>query len=262
MAKKPTRKRTKTEAAGEELKSKAAEGQPADDAQAKTPRRKQAEAADTRTKGETRSGSRKGKAAQGHDGKTSTAQRDGHVTEEGARSDMEENQTPDQKVKTDVKVKEQAPRIDQLAGRVASTLFSSLESYTKSHGLGRVAGPTRFDWGEVENQELSPDMTFVSFARWAPYRHVPRTLTWHVVPDLVVEIVRESEQTEEFGARLNDYFRAGVNRVWVVHTNEFRILDYQSPSEYRTLEHDQCIDGGALLPGFQLPLSELVGEVK
>ena len=63
-------------------------------------------------------------------------------------------------------------------------------------------------------------MAFVSFDRWAPYRQVPRTLTWHVVPDLVVEIVGESEEAEESDTRLNDYFRAGVTRVWVVHTHE------------------------------------------
>ncbi len=262
MAKKSTRKTKKTEAAGEEPKSKAAEGKPADDAQAKTPRRKQAEAADTKTKGETKSGSRKRKAAQGHDGKTSTAERDEHVTEEGSRSDMEESQSPSQGVETDVKVKEQTPPIDQLADRVASTLFSSLESFTKSHGLGRVAGPMQFDWGKIENQALSPDLAFVSFGRWAPYRHVPWSLTWHVVPDLVVEIVREPEQTEEYNTKLNDYFSAGVNRVWVIHPHELRVLDYQSPSEYLTLDRDQCIDGGTLLPGFQLPLTELVGEAK
>jgi Uma2 family endonuclease len=90
---------------------------------------------------------------------------------------------------------------------------------------------------------------------------VPTTLTWHVVPDLVVEFVTEDEKTEEFGTRLDDYFRAGVSRVWVVYP-DLRIFDYQSPSEYQILSREQSIDGGTMLPGFQLPIRELAAEEK
>jgi Uma2 family endonuclease len=144
--------------------------------------------------------------------------------------------------------------------RVESALFRSLESFAQLHGLGRVAGTMKFDWGEIENHDLHPDIAFVSFTRWAPYRHVPKNLTWHVVPNLVVEIVRESRPTEDLGTRLSDYFKAGVDRVWVVHPRKLQILDYQSPSEYRTLKRDQTLDGGSLLPGFELTLTGLAGE--
>ena len=88
---------------------------------------------------------------------------------------------------------------------------------------------------------------------------MPSNLTWHVVPDLVVDIVRESSEGSgaEAEAKLNDYFKAGVTRVWMVHPHELKILDYRSPSEYRTLQFDECIDGGTLLPDFQLPLREV-----
>jgi Uma2 family endonuclease len=114
-----------------------------------------------------------------------------------------------------------------------------------------------FDWGGVESQSLSPHLAFVSVERWAPYRHVPSTLTWHVVPDLVVEVLTKSEDEKAVQGRLNDYFKAGVKRVWMVRPDEFRILDYESPSAHRTLKYDECIDGGTVLPGFRLPLSEL-----
>jgi Uma2 family endonuclease len=105
-------------------------------------------------------------------------------------------------------------------------------------------------------------MAFVSFERWAPYRQVPSTLTWHVVPDLVVELLGDSEDEKQIQGRLDDYFKAGVRRAWMVHPGDFRILDYESPSECRTLKFDECIDGGSLLPGFQLPLTELKGDQK
>ena len=143
--------------------------------------------------------------------------------------------------------------------QISSALFQALESHATAHNLGHVAREGQFDWGEVENPNLRPDLAFISFDRWAAYRNVPTTLTWHVVPDLVVELVTEDEKTEEFGTRLDDYFKAGVSRVWVVYP-DLRIFDYQSPSEYQILNRDQSIDGGTMLPGFQLPIKELAEE--
>ena len=143
--------------------------------------------------------------------------------------------------------------------RISSALFQALESHATAHNLGHVARESQFDWGEVENPNLRPDLAFISFDRWAAYRNVPTTLTWHVVPDLVVEFITEDEKTEEFGTRLDDYFKAGVSRVWVVYP-DLRIFDYQSPSEYQILNRDQSIDGGTMLPGFQLPIKELAEE--
>jgi Putative restriction endonuclease len=151
------------------------------------------------------------------------------------------------------------PELSEQTDRISSALFQALESHATTHNLGHVAREGQFDWGEVENPNLRPDLAFISFDRWAAYRNVPSALTWHVVPDLVVEFITEDEKTEEFGTRLDDYFKAGVSRVWVVYP-DLRIFDYQSPSEYQILSRDQSIDGGSVLPGFQVPIKELAEE--
>jgi Uma2 family endonuclease len=140
---------------------------------------------------------------------------------------------------------------------ILAKLFEALASFAGTHHLGQVVCEGRFDWGGVQNQGLRPDLAFVSFHRWAEYRRVPRSTTWHIVPDLVVEIVRGSEEAEQVGSYLEDYFRAGVNRVWVVYPGQLKVHDYVSLSSARVLDRQQSIDGGSVLPGFQLPLSEL-----
>jgi hypothetical protein len=141
--------------------------------------------------------------------------------------------------------------------QITSAMHRALESHATSHLLGHVTRDARFDWGDVENQELHPDLAFVSFDRWAAYRHVPTALTWHVVPDLVVEILDETEKTAEIGPRLRDYFRAGVNRIWVVDPRDLRVFDYQSATEYETLGRNDRLSGGRILPGFELTIGEL-----
>jgi hypothetical protein len=149
-----------------------------------------------------------------------------------------------------------APR----AERVLQSLFEALDAHAKSRSAGHVVQDTLFDWGDTENQSLFPDLAFVSFDRWARYRYVPKDRTWHVAPDLVVKIVRSSEQTESISTCLELYFRAGVNRVWVVYPNRFEIHDHDSLASSRVLGSAETLDGGTILPGFQMPVKAMIGE--
>jgi len=90
---------------------------------------------------------------------------------------------------------------------------------------------------------LMPRLTSVAVIRWAAYGHVPKGLPWHVVPDLVVEISRESAQTEPISAWLDSYFHAGVNRVWVIYPDQLKIHDHDSLSSSRLLDRNQSLDG-------------------
>jgi Uma2 family endonuclease len=273
-------------AKGSKSKSKTAQRESADTAEVKTKaaKRSTAAAADTKTKSKAEAGTSR---RQAQDGKAKSAkqkpaevhgsskkptrpkpssarasrkrepERNGRVAERTDRPAGLEGQAQEQGTRAAARAGQEQPETGQPQGRVASRLHQSMESHATAHGLGRVVGETQFDWGEIDNQDLRPDLAFVSFDRWAQYRNVPKNLTWHVVPDLVVEIVRGAERSEALGSRLNDYFKAGVSRVWVVDPRKVRVLDYHSPSEFQTLKRDQSIDGGTLLPGFRLLVGEL-----
>ncbi len=139
-------------------------------------------------------------------------------------------------------------------------LFEALDSHARERGIGHVVQDPRFDWGEEAGAELRPDLAFVSFDRWAAYRKVPRELTWHVVPDLVVEIVRGAEETVPISDWLEHYFQAGVNRVWVVYPDQGKIHDHDSLSSSRVINRKQTLDGGPVLPGFEIAMGELAAD--
>ena len=124
--------------------------------------------------------------------------------------------------------------------------------------MGHVAQDALFDWGESTEQELHPDLAFVSFERWAPYRHVPTPHIWHVIPDLVVQVKRALEPADRVRSCLEGYFQAGVRRVWVVDPDKGKIHDHESPSSARALGRGQVIDGGEVLPGFEFPVGEVM----
>lgn len=157
--------------------------------------------------------------------------------------------------------KSSAPTTERHSGivhdpaEITAALHRAMDSHVAAHSLGRVTRGARFDWGEIENPDLRPDLAFVSYDRWAPYRKVPSTLTWHVVPDLVIEVLDRTEKVEEIGPRLADYFHAGVSRVWVVDPRDLRVRDYRSATEFEILGQ---LSGGTVLPGFEVALAEVM----
>ncbi len=57
--------------------------------------------------------------------------------------------------------------------------------------------------------------------------------------------------------KVEEYFRAGVERVWVVFPGAKKVYVYESPTSVRILTAADTLDGGPVLPGFQLPLANL-----
>jgi Uma2 family endonuclease len=92
-------------------------------------------------------------------------------------------------------------------------------------------------------------------------RRVPRDPIPDLVPDLAVEVISRHNTREEMERKLRDYFTAGVRLVWYVyHTPRREVWVYASPTESAVVREDQALDGGEVLPGFQLSLADLFSE--
>ena len=111
-----------------------------------------------------------------------------------------------------------------------------------------------------DSPERRPDVAFVSYQRWPHSRKIPRTPAWEVTPDLAVEVVSPSNEAGKVLAKVREYFRAGVQVVWVVWPATEEVYVYESPTRIRVLERTDELEGGTLLPGFRLPVATLFEE--
>jgi Uma2 family endonuclease len=133
-------------------------------------------------------------------------------------------------------------------------IVSILHAFVREHGLGEVVGP---DAGFVLFDEpptvRAPDIAFVAESRltFDQERFAP------LAPDLAVEIVSPSNTVSEIQGKVMDYLDAGARLVWVVEPRSRSITIYRSRKEIRLLTEDEEIDGGAVLPGFRLKVSQL-----
>jgi Uma2 family endonuclease len=143
---------------------------------------------------------------------------------------------------------------------LASLLQELMGPFARSNRLGRVATETLFLIDRARNLKRRPDLAFVSDRRWPLRRRVPQTEAWDVIPDLAVEVVSESNTANSVVIKIEEYFRAGASRVWVVYPVVKKIYIYDSPATVSILQLGDELDGADVLPGFRVALSTLFEE--
>ena len=84
-----------------------------------------------------------------------------------------------------------------------------------------------------------------------------RARSWAVIPDLAIEIISLTNSADEVADKLEEYFKAGVRQVWVVYPRHSKVYDYSSTTAVRVLAPGDELDGGDVLPGFRLSVTDL-----
>ena len=146
--------------------------------------------------------------------------------------------------------------------RIATVLAMYLETFARQHQLGRAVQEMLFDLTATVQRQRRPDVAFVSYDRWPRQRRVPRTEAWEVVPNLVVEVVSPTDRVDDLVDKVAEYFRAGVECVWVSLPSQEQVYVYESPTQVRILSRADELRGEPVLPHFRLPLTALFDEVE
>lgn len=143
---------------------------------------------------------------------------------------------------------------------LASVIAEFVAPFARRKRLGLGLTETLFVLRSQPRLERRPDVAFVSYDRW-PGRTIPETNAWDVVPNLAVEVVSPTNSAEEIDIKVTEYFAAGVELVWVVYPKTQRIYVFTGVKDVAILDRGDVLDGGRVLPEFQLPIAELFDAV-
>jgi Uma2 family endonuclease len=147
-------------------------------------------------------------------------------------------------------------------GRRTSDLHLALALYVRQHKLGVLtAAETGFNLtrpGEQCETVLAPDIAFIraEHASLVEVEDFPR-----LAPDFVVEIASPSDSRRRMAEKARRWLDRGVQMVWVVwpRRREVDVWEIPVPAP-RTLTAAHNLDGGAVLPGFLIPVAEVCPE--
>ncbi len=149
------------------------------------------------------------------------------------------------------------PPIGAYESDIANFLAELLNDHARGGRLGRAFVELLFRIDVAKDLKRRPDVAFVSSSRWLYGKRVPRGEAWDMIPNLAVEVVSKSNTGEEILAKLGDYFQTGTELVWVIYPSARQVYVYTSTTEVRILAEPANLDGGNVLPGFQLSLNRL-----
>jgi Uma2 family endonuclease len=98
-----------------------------------------------------------------------------------------------------------------------------LSQFVEYRGLGIVLGaPVDVVISRDPLRVRQPDVLFISTDRsgWTKGRDLKKVARLHVAPELIVEILSDSDRHATIESKLNDYRKIGVLEAWLVDTDE------------------------------------------
>jgi Uma2 family endonuclease len=144
-------------------------------------------------------------------------------------------------------------------GFLAAEIIFLLLEFVKPRRLGFVGGPDatmRILPGIVR----AADVSFVSRDKF-PNGKITRDPVPDLVPDLAIELISKGDRPGEIKKKRREYFRSGVRAVWEIDQRTETAAVYTAPDEVTHIPRGGVIDGGDVLPGFQLHLAELFADL-
>ena len=142
-------------------------------------------------------------------------------------------------------------------GILVVELATYLNAFVKEHKLGKVMADTGTITERDPDTVRGPDISYMSRARLEAY---PTKGFFGIAPELCIEILSPSNRPGEITEKVSEYFAAGARLVWIVDQMRERVTVYRSSTDLRVLTKTEQLDGGDVLPGFQLPLAQLFDQ--
>jgi Uma2 family endonuclease len=105
-----------------------------------------------------------------------------------------------------------------------------------------------------------PDVAFAAWDR-IPGRAIPKEPIPDLTPDLVVEVLSESNTRAEMERKRTEYFAAGVRLIWEFDLDARIVTVYTRDGGAAVHGSSQSLEGGEVLPGFTLALGELFSKL-
>lgn len=148
------------------------------------------------------------------------------------------------------------PPVNPVHGRLDVRLLRLWSDYVIDRGLGEVFLNTGFTLFRNPDVVRGPDQAFVSRAPMDA-SPAPERGFWPVIPELVVEIVSPDDRAYDVNAMVDDYLHAGVGLIWVVYPGRQQVYVYRPGERVEIVERHGALDGGEVIPGLQVSLSQL-----
>lgn len=141
-------------------------------------------------------------------------------------------------------------------GTLAAKITARLIQYVEPRHLGDVAAAeTGFKVSENPDTVRAPDVAFISRERVEAIGAVKGY--WLGAPDLACEVISPGDSYTEVQEKVVEWLNAGTKMVLVVDPEKRAFTVYHSLTDVRFLGEQDVLEGGEVVPGWELPVAEI-----
>ena len=141
-------------------------------------------------------------------------------------------------------------------GRIAASISRRLGQFVEENSLGETyAAETGFIIDTDPDTVRAPDASFISRERAEAVDEDDGFFPGP--PDLAVEVISPSDSYTEVEEKALDWLRAGTLMVIVIDPKKQTATIYRDLDDICILTLNQTIEGGDVVPGWSLALSDL-----
>lgn len=148
----------------------------------------------------------------------------------------------------------------QIEAVLGSWLIHQLWAYFEANNLGVVCCPSlpiQLRSGLIR----IPEVAVVSFKRSSAGRSRNQAVVTRI-PAHVIEITHVGCSKREIQKRIGDYLAAGVPIIWIVDPRKRTVSVYSDISSSVTLQENETLEGGEILPGFKMSIREWFDKIR
>lgn len=143
---------------------------------------------------------------------------------------------------------------------IGLNIFVALHAHVTSHQLGRVyPDNTGYALPHRDDTIRGPDVSFVAAGRLPA--ELPLKGLFPIAPDFGVEVLSPSDTYAEVAEKLDDFFSAGVQLMWLVDPRRRRVEAVTPDGARRAFAEDAAADAAPVLPDFAMPVVEIFAGV-
>ncbi len=151
-----------------------------------------------------------------------------------------------------------SPSSSYVHNRIRDKLNFRLQSFVEQHRLGIVTCET--DLQLATDTVRRPDVAFIQAGRLQGVDLEQSPLP--VAPDLAFEIVSKNDRADDLMVKVEQYLHAGAQAVWLLYPKihlAHRYARGKLAPEVRDAAAGQNLEEPETLPGFSVPLSDIIG---
>ncbi len=108
--------------------------------------------------------------------------------------------------------------------------------------------------------ERSPDVAWIRNDRWEAIPAEQRQRFAPIAPDFVAEIRSGDQSVDYLKDKMEEYMACGCRLAWLIDPKGRKTWVYYENGDIQTISFDASLNGGDVMPGFELRLADIFEE--